>query len=119
MDCSMPGLPVLQHLPELIPINLHDKNTTYRDFPGGAVVKLLPSDAEDVGLIPGQDLRSYICHGQKTETENRDDIVTDSIKSLKNGLREKNKILKKNHLFLDEEMYLCVLLKTESLGKCY
>ena len=62
------------------------------------MVKLLPSDAEDVGLIPGQDLRSYICHGQKTEMENRDDIVTDSIKSLKNGLREKNKVLKKSSI---------------------
>ena len=108
MDCSMSDLPVLQHLPELIPINLHNKNTTYRDFPGGAVVKLLPSDAEDVGSIPGQDLRYYIRHGQKTETENRDDIVTDSIKSLKNGLREKNKILKKIIYFLLRKCtYVC------------
>ena len=27
-----------------------------RDFPAGPVVKALPSDARDVGLIPGQGL---------------------------------------------------------------
>ena len=26
----------------------------FRDFPGGAVVKNLPSNAGDMGLIPGQ-----------------------------------------------------------------
>ena len=71
------------------------------------MVKLLPSDAEDVGSIPGQELRAYIRHGQKTETENRDDIVTDSIKSLKNSLHEK-KILKKIIYFLLRKCtYVC------------
>ena len=79
MDCSTPGLlPVLHHLLELIPINLDNKNTTYRDFPGSAVVKVLPSNAAVVGSIPGQELRSHIRHGQKTKMENRDDIVADS-----------------------------------------
>ena len=29
-------------------------NNRWRDFPGGAVVKTLPSSAGGVGLIPGQ-----------------------------------------------------------------
>ena len=31
-----------------------DKNHSRRDYPGGPVGKNLPSNAEDVGLIPGQ-----------------------------------------------------------------
>ena len=30
------------------------QDETYRDFPGGPVVKTLPSNAETEGLIPGQ-----------------------------------------------------------------
>ena len=34
----------------------HPKFTFPRDFPGGPVVKTLPSNAGDTGLIPGEEL---------------------------------------------------------------
>ena len=33
------------------------KFTIYQDFPGGPVVKNSPSNAEDSGSIPGQDIK--------------------------------------------------------------
>ena len=33
------------------------KFTIHQDFPGGPVVKTSPSDAEDSGSIPGQDIK--------------------------------------------------------------
>ena len=33
------------------------------DFPGGAVVKNLPSNAGDPGLIPGRELRLHMLRG--------------------------------------------------------
>ena len=37
-----------------------------RDFPGGLVVQILPSNAGGVGLIPGQGAMMYMPCGQKT-----------------------------------------------------
>ena len=38
------------------------------DFPGGPVVKTLPSDAGDVGLIPGRGTKFHMPHGQNQNT---------------------------------------------------
>ena len=38
------------------------------DFPGGPVVKTLPSDAGGAGLIAGVELRSHMPRGHKTKT---------------------------------------------------
>ena len=56
------------------------------DFPGGPVVKTLPSNAGDVGLIPG--LRAKILHASWPKSQNikQKQNVTNSIKTLKNGL---------------------------------
>ena len=53
------------------------------DFPGGPVVKTSPSNAGGEGSIHGRELRSHMPRGQKTKTENRSNLVTDSIKTLK------------------------------------
>ena len=39
-------------------------------------------DARGVGEIPGQGTRDHVSLGQKTETENRSNTVTNSIKTL-------------------------------------
>ena len=41
------------------------KNHGFRDFPGGPVVKNLPSNADNTGLIPGQEVRSHMLQGNK------------------------------------------------------
>ena len=43
---------------------------------------MVTSSEEGVGSIPG-DLRSDMPHGQKIKTENRNSIVTNSIKTFK------------------------------------
>ena len=43
----------------------------------------LPSRAGGVGLIPGRGARSHRPRGQETKTQNRNDIITNSIKTLK------------------------------------
>ena len=40
-------------------------NLKLRDFPGGPVVKTLPSNAGGAGSVPGRELRSHIPRGQK------------------------------------------------------
>ena len=45
-------------------LHLHLKTGICRDFPGGPVVKNLPSDAEDMGLIPGQGTKIPHAAGQ-------------------------------------------------------
>ena len=54
-----------------------------RDFPGGPVVKTLPSNAGGAGLIPGQ--RAKISHalGPKNQNINRSNVVKNSTKTLK------------------------------------
>ena len=60
----------------------HLKNLEqFRDFPHGPVVKTLPSNAGDASLIHGQELRCHVPPGQKNKTENRNNIVTNSIKT--------------------------------------
>ena len=52
-----------------------------RDFPGNPVIKALPFNAGDTGLIPGQETR--FPHVSQSETKNRNgnNIATNSIKS--------------------------------------
>ena len=58
------------------------KDTELRlDITGGPVPKTLPSNAGGVGSIPEQ--RSHRAHGQKTKTQNRSNIITNLIKTLK------------------------------------
>ena len=51
-----------------------------RDFPGNPVIKTLPFNAGDTGLIPGQETR--FPHASQSETKNRNgkNIATNSIK---------------------------------------
>ena len=44
-----------------------EKKIQSGDFPGGPVVKNLPSSAGDSGLIPGQELRSHKLQDQQPE----------------------------------------------------
>ena len=41
----------------------------FTDFPGGPVVKKLPSKAASVCSIPGWELRFHMPRGQNTKTE--------------------------------------------------
>ena len=63
-------------------------------FPGSSVVKTSLSNARVKILSLVGELRFHLPHGQKTKTENRSNIVTNSIKALKYGQHQKKK--KKN-----------------------
>ena len=70
------------------------KKPPFEDFPGGPVVKTLSSKEGDVGSFLVGELRSHIPCKQKTKTlkkKNMSNIVTNSIKTLKNGLHKKKK----------------------------
>ena len=41
-------------------LQLHHTNNSLRDFSGSPVVKILPSNAGDVGLIPGQGTKIHM-----------------------------------------------------------
>ena len=55
------------------------KSKKLRNFPGGLVVKTLPSNAGDVGSIPGW--RAKIPQTSRPENQNRNNIVTILIKT--------------------------------------
>ena len=61
-------------------LNIRD----YRDFLSGSVVKTSPSSSEVAGLISGLGAKSPHASGpkkkQKTKTQNRRNVVTNSIK---------------------------------------
>ena len=65
------------------------QDETYRDFPGGPVVKTLPSNAETEGLIPGQGTKILQALWQKKKKKNtkniknRSNVITNSIKTFK------------------------------------
>ena len=52
-------------------------------LPGGPVVKTSPSNAGGMASVPDGELRSHMPLGQKTETQDRSNIVTGSTKTLK------------------------------------
>ena len=60
-------------------------------FPGGPVVKTLPSKAGGVDSLPGLGARSLMPQDQKTE--NRSNIVTTTIKTLKKTKQNKKTVL--------------------------
>ena len=60
-------------------------------FPGSSVVKTSLSNARVKILSLVGELRFHLPHGQKTKTEKRSNIVTNSIKTLKYGQHEKKK----------------------------
>ena len=65
------------------------------DFPGGPVVKTSPSN--EGGAVPSLvgKLRSHMPLGQKPKTQNRSNIVTNSIKTLKMAHTKKKQKPKK------------------------
>ena len=68
-----------------------------RDFPGSPVVKTLPSNVGAVGPISGQGAKIPQSCGQKSKTQHRNDIVTNSVKTLKmvHIKKKKKEVLKK------------------------
>ena len=57
--------------------------SNHRDFPGGPVVRTLPSSAGGAGSTLVGKLRSHIPCSGKSKTENRTNIITNSIKTFK------------------------------------
>ena len=66
-----------------------------RDFPGGPVVKTLPSNAGTTGLIPGQGAK--IPHASRPRNQNikQTQYCNKFNKDFKNGPHQKRKSLKK------------------------
>ena len=62
----------------------------FTDSPGDPVVKKSPSKAASVCSIPGWELRFHMPRGQKTKTENRNNILANS-KKTKNGPHQEKK----------------------------
>ena len=52
-----------------------------RDVPGGPVIKTLSSDAGSVGSIPGRGAKIPHASWPKNKTRNRNNLVTNSIKT--------------------------------------
>ena len=71
------------------------------DFPGGPVVKTLPSSGEGVGLIPGRGARIPFASWPKNQKCN---IVTNSIKTLKKMVTSLKK--KKMGMYLEGQLLL-------------
>ena len=60
------------------------KKTKHQEWlHGGPVVKTSPSNAGDVGSIPGGEAKIPHASWPKNQTQNRNNIVTDWIKTLK------------------------------------
>ena len=64
-----------------------------RDFHGIPVVKTLPFNDRDTGLIPGQETRFPHASQSENKKENRNSIATNSIKIFKMGHIKKKKSL--------------------------
>ena len=64
-------------------IEMEKQKTTKTDFPGGPGVKTLPSNAEGVGLIPGQGTKIPHAKKKKATKKPRSSVVTNPIKTLK------------------------------------
>ena len=66
------------------------------DFPGGSMGKTSPFNAGGASVIPGQGTKIPHASWPKAKTENRSNIVTNSIKTLKTvHIKKKKKQLKK------------------------
>ena len=66
-------------------ILISSKKGYHWNFPGGPMVKTLPSNTRDVGSTPGWGTK--IPHALKPKIQNRNssNTVTNSIKTIKNG----------------------------------
>ena len=71
------GLRVLSHNHCAVVLHIHMtkqspgkllKSEDPWDFPGGPVVKTLPSNAGDAGSTPGRGVEIHMPHGQKAKT---------------------------------------------------
>ena len=74
----------------LIIRNMYEKhilNPYSWDFPCVPMVKTFPSNTGGAGFTSGHETK--VSHGQKTKTENRSNIVTNSIKTLKTAYIKK------------------------------
>ena len=56
-------------------INIGVRNISCRDFPGGPVVKNLPYNAGDMGLIPGQGTKIPHAAGQLSPRATTTELV--------------------------------------------
>ena len=75
--------------------NSHQKRGS-RDFPGGLVVKTLPSNEAGVGSIPSQGAKTpYASWPKKRKHENISNVVINSIKTLKMVHNKKKIFFKK------------------------
>ena len=63
---------------------LKKKKKKSRDFPGGPVVKILPSNAGGAGLLPLPGQGAKTPHATGPKKPNSSNSVTNSIKSKKN-----------------------------------
>ena len=59
------------------------KNGWKGDFPGSAMIMISPSSAGGAGSIPGQGAKIPQASRPRNQTQNRSNIVTSSIKTLK------------------------------------
>ena len=68
------------------------------EWPSSKVVKTLPSNAGGGGLIPNPGAK--IPPAWRSKHQNRNIIVTNSVKNVKNGPHPRRKILRRNGFFL-------------------
>ena len=71
------------------------RQSSGRDFPGGPVVKTLPSNAEGAGLIPGRGAKIPHALGPKNQNIKQKQYCNKLNRDFKNGPHQKN-LLKKS-----------------------
>ena len=82
-----------------------------KDFPGGPVVRTVPSSAEGAGSIPGRGAGFLHALGPKNQNiKNKGSVVTSSIKTLKNGPHQKKPLKNKGRLYLPEPLKLGITI---------
>ena len=85
-----------------------NQSLSVRDFPGSPGVKTSPSNAESAGLILGQRAKIPYVSWPK----NRSNIVTNSIKTLKNGPHPKTKNLKEQSMSVSQPVSVSQSIRT-------
>ena len=74
-----------------------------RDFPGGPVVKTLPSNAGGAGSIPGWGAKVPHASGPKHQNIKQKKYCNKFNKDFKNGPHQKKKNLKKKYIYIYEK----------------
>ena len=91
-------------MPEVPPLPGWDNQEHLQgDFPGGPVVKTLPSNAEGTGSIPGWEAKILHASARKqnnSNNKNKGSIATNSIKTFKMVHIKKKKNGEKEHLHI-------------------